>query len=160
MADPEPERLADVVTEALRRTRQRAVVATGWAKLPLETSGQMLVVDSVPHDWLFPRVAAAVHHGGSGTIGAALRAGVPSVVVPYFFDQPLWAQRLTRLGVAARPLPRSKLTADRLAAALSDVLNDPATLDRARAVSQRVRSEDGVGSAIRVIDDHVSAHHS
>jgi sterol 3beta-glucosyltransferase len=157
MADPEPERLADMIREALRRTGQRAVVATGWAKLPLETSDQMLVVETVPHEWLFPRVAAAVHHGGSGTIGAVLRAGVPSVVVPYFFDQPLWAQRLARLGVAGRPLPRSKLTAERLAAALGDVVNDAATRDRARAISQRVKSEDGVGNAIRLIDDHVRA---
>jgi UDP:flavonoid glycosyltransferase YjiC (YdhE family) len=158
MADPEPERLADVITGALRRTGLRAVVATGWAKLPLETSGQMLVVDSIPHAWLFGRVAAAVHHGGAGTTAAALRAGVPSVVVPYFFDQPLWAQRVARLGVGARPLPRGKLTAERLAAALGDVVNDPAMLDRARALSQRVRSEDGVGHAIRLIDDHVSAN--
>jgi UDP:flavonoid glycosyltransferase YjiC (YdhE family) len=155
MADPEPEPLADAIRQALRRTGRRAVVATGWAKLPLETSGQMLVVDSVPHEWLFGRVAAAVHHGGSGTTGAALRAGVPSVVVPYFFDQPLWAQRLAQLGVAARPLPRSKLTADRLAAALGDVVNDPAKLDRARAVSQRIRSEDGAGRAVRLIDEHI-----
>ena len=160
MADPEPERLADAIREALRKTGQRAVVATGWAKLPMETSDQMLVVESVPHDWLFPRVAAAVHHGGSGTTGAALRAGVPSVVVPYFFDQPLWAQRVARLGVGARPLPRSKLTAGRLAAAVSDVVDNPAMLDRARAVSQLVRSEDGLGSALRLIDGHISAHHS
>jgi UDP:flavonoid glycosyltransferase YjiC (YdhE family) len=159
MADPEPERLADVITGALRRTGLRAVVATGWANLPLETSDQMMVVDSVPHEWLFGRVAAAVHHGGSGTTGAALRAGVPSVVVPYFFDQPLWAQRVARLGAGARPLPRRKLTAERLAAALGEVVNDPATLDRARALSQRLRSEDGVARAVRLIDDHVAAHH-
>jgi UDP:flavonoid glycosyltransferase YjiC (YdhE family) len=120
----------------------------------------MLVVDSVPHGWLFPRVAAAVHHGGSGTTGAALRAGVPSVVVPYFFDQPLWARCVARLGAGARPLPRSKLTAGRLAAALGDVMYDPATLDRARAVSQRLRSEDGVGTAIRLIDHHVRTRDS
>jgi UDP:flavonoid glycosyltransferase YjiC (YdhE family) len=157
MADPEPEKLAEVIREALRRTGRRAVVATGWAKLPLETSDQILVVESVPHEWLFPRVAAAVHHGGCGTIGAALKAGVPSIVVPYFFDQPLWARRLARLGVAARPLPRSKLTAERLAAALGNVCDDPATRDRARAISHRVRCEDGVGSAVRLIDDHICA---
>jgi UDP:flavonoid glycosyltransferase YjiC (YdhE family) len=160
MADPEPERLADVLREALRRTGQRAIVATGWARLPMESSDRILVVESVPHEWLLPRVAVAVHHGGSGTTGATLRAGVPSVIVPYFFDQPLWAQRVARLGVGARPLPRSKLTAERLAAALSDVVNNPAMLDRARAVSRRVQSEDGVGSAVRLIDHHVSAHYS
>jgi UDP:flavonoid glycosyltransferase YjiC (YdhE family) len=160
MADPEPDRLADMLREALRKTRQRAVVATGWAKLPVQTSDQMLVVPSVPHEWLFPRVAAAVHHGGSGTTGAALKAGVPSVVVPYFFDQPLWALRIARLGVGARPIPRSKLTAERLAAALREVVGDRAMLDRARAVSQRIQAEDGVGKAIRLIDGHVCASHA
>lgn len=157
MADPEPERLADVIRGALRKTGRRAVVATGWAKLPLETSDQMLVVPAVPHEWLFPRVAAAVHHGGSGTVGATLRAGLPSVVVPYFFDQPLWAQRLARLGVAGRPLPRASLTTERLAAALTDVLNDADKRDRARAISRRVKSEDSVGRAVRLIDDHIRA---
>jgi sterol 3beta-glucosyltransferase len=157
MADPEPERLADVIRGALRKTGQRAVVATGWAKLPLETSDQMLVVPAVPHEWLFPRVAAAVHHGGSGTVGATLRAGLPSVVVPYFFDQPLWAHRLARLGVAGRPLPRASLTTERLAAALTDVLNDADKRDRARAISRRVKSEDSVGRAVRLIDDHIRA---
>jgi len=160
MADPEPDRLADAIRQALRRTSQRAIVARGWAELPLETSDQMLVVETVSHEWLFPRVAAAVHHGGCGTVGAALRAGTPSVVVPYFFDQPLWACRLARLGVAGRPLPRRKLTADHLAAALTGVVDDAAMRDRARAVSRRVKSEDGVGSAVRLIDNHIWARRS
>jgi UDP:flavonoid glycosyltransferase YjiC (YdhE family) len=160
MSDPEPERLAGVVQKALRRTGQRAIVATGWAKLPVETSDQMLVVESTSHEWLFPRVAAAVHHGGSGTTGAALRAGVPSVVVPYFFDQPLWAKRVARLGAGAQPLPRRKLTAERLAEALDDVVNDPTKLDRARSLSRRIRSEDGVANAVRLINNHIRAEPS
>lgn len=160
MADPEPDRLADVLQQALRKSRLRAIVATGWAKLPIETSDRALVVESVSHEWLFPRVAAAVHHGGSGTTGAALRGGVPSVIIPYFFDQPLWAQRVARLGAGAQPLPRRKLTAERLAEALDDVVNDPSKLDRARALSQRIRSEDGVGRAVRLIDDHITGRSS
>jgi sterol 3beta-glucosyltransferase len=160
MADPEPEILVDVLQKALRRTGQRAIVATGWAKLPVETSDQMLVVESISHDWLFPRVAAAVHHGGSGTTGAALRAGVPSVIVPYFFDQPLWAKLVARLGAGAQPLPRRKLTAERLAQALDDVVSDPSKLDRARSLSRRIRSEDGVANAIRLINNHICAESS
>ena len=74
--------------------------------------------------------------------------------------EPLWARRVARLGAGARPLPRSKLSAELLAAALGDVVNDPAMLDRARAVSQRLRAEDGVGSATRLIDHHICAHYS
>jgi len=157
MADPEPERLAGLVQKALRRTKQRAIVATGWAKLPVENSDQMLVVESISHEWLFPRVAAAVHHGGSGTTGAALRAGVPSVIVPYFFDQPLWAKRVACLGAGAQPLPRRKLTAERLAEALDDVVSDRSKLDRTRSLSRRIRSEDGVANAVRLINNHICA---
>jgi UDP:flavonoid glycosyltransferase YjiC (YdhE family) len=155
MADPEPEQLAEVVDEALRLTGLRAVVATGWAKLPIETSARVLAVDSVPHEWLFARAAAAVHHGGAGTTGAALRAGVPSVVVPYFFDQPLWAKRIARLGAGAAPLPRRRLTAQRLAAALRQVVDGSAVQDRARDIGRRIRAEDGVGTAVRLIDEHL-----
>ena len=160
MADPEPERLAGVVQKARRRTKQRPVVATGWPKLPVETSDQMLVVESISHEWLFPRVAVAVHHGGSGTTGAALRAGVPSVIVPYFFDQPLWAKRVACLGAGAQPLPRRKLTAERLAEALDDVVSDRSKLDRARSLSRRIRSEDGVANAVRLINNHICADSS
>ena len=160
MADPEPERLAGLVQKALRRTKQRAIVATGWAKLPVENSDQMLVVESISHEWLFPRVAVAVHHGGSGTTGAALRAGVPSVIVPYFFDQPLWAKRVACLGAGAQPLPRRKLTAERLAEALDDVVSDRSKLDRARSLSRRIRSEDGVANAVRLINNHICADSS
>ena len=83
-------------------------------------------VESVPHEWLFPRVAAAVHHGGAGTTAAALRAGIPSVVVPYFYDQFFWGHRLHELGVASRPISQKHLTSDGLAAAISDVVGSPA----------------------------------
>lgn len=157
MADPEPEQLAEVVREALRLTGLRAVVATGWARLPIESSEQVLVVDSVPHEWLFARAAAAVHHGGAGTTAAALRAGLPSVVVPYFFDQPLWARRIARLGAGAAPLPRRRLTAPRLAAALRQVVHGSSARDRARAISNQIRADDGVGTAVRLINKHLES---
>ena len=89
------------------------------------------MVDAVPFSWLFPRVAAVVHHGGAGTTSAGLRAGVPSVVVPFFGDQPFWGQRVADLGVGPEPIPRKKLTAERLAQAIQIAVTDQAMRRRA-----------------------------
>jgi UDP:flavonoid glycosyltransferase YjiC (YdhE family) len=156
MTDPEPERLADIALQALQLTGQRAVLLSGWAKLPFTSSDNVMVVDSIPHDWLFPRVAAAVHHAGAGTTAAALRAGVPSVTVPYFLDQPLWAHQVMRLGAGTHPIPRKKLTARRLAAALREATGNPSLRARAQAISSQIRAEDGVASAVDVINSYLN----
>ncbi len=112
------------------------------------------VLDSVPHAWLFPRVSAVVHHGGSGTTGAGLRAGVPSVLVPHMGDQPFWARRLSELGVGPQPVPRPQLTAERLTAAITNAITDTGMQARAAALGERIRAEDGVGRAIGIIEGY------
>ena len=102
-----------------------------------------MMVDSVPFAWLFPRVAAVVHHGGAGTTSAGLRAGVPSVVVPFFGDQPYWGQRVADLGVGPAPIPRKKLTAERLAQAIQTAVTDQAMRGRAAELGAKIRAEDG-----------------
>ena len=91
-----------------------------WADLQAtaDHDDEVLVVDQVPHDWLFPRMAAVVHHGGAGTTHTGLWAGVPTVVVPFFTDQPFWDQQVGGLGVGPRPIPRPQLSVVRLAAAI------------------------------------------
>src|SRR5207248_7957003 len=116
MAPADAERLTAVALDALARADRRAVLLAGWAGLGRAAgSDRVLVVDAIPHDWLFPRMSALVHHGGAGTTASGLRAGVPAVVVPFFGDQPFWGDRVWRLGVGARPIQRKALTADRLA---------------------------------------------
>ena len=109
-----PEQTTRLVIEALRRSGRRGVIATGWGGLARGGAAglgdDVFAVDTIPHAWLFPRVAAVVHHGGSGTTGAGLGAGVPAVLVPHAGDQPLWARRLARLGVSAAPIPFRRLT--------------------------------------------------
>jgi sterol 3beta-glucosyltransferase len=107
--------LSALVVSALRSSRLRAVVNSGWAGLTA-AGDNVLAVSEVPHDWLFPQVAAVVHHAGAGTAAAGLRAGVPPVPVPFMVDQPFWAQHLDRLGVTPGPIPFRQLSADRLAA--------------------------------------------
>src|SRR4051795_3552231 len=139
---PSHERLNEIVTAAVNRAGVRAVVQAGWAGL--DTDGDdILLVGDLPHDWLFPQTAAVVHHAGAGTTGAGLRAGVPAVPVPVLVDQPFWADRLHRLGVAPHPLPMHELTADALTDALRSCLDRSSYRDRATEVARLVRAEDG-----------------
>lgn len=153
MAPADAERLTAIAVEALARTNQRGILLGGWANLGRSgASDRVLVVESIPHDWLFPRVAAVVHHGGAGTTGAGLRAGRPTVVVPFFADQPFWGERVRALGAGPRPIQRRQLTADNLAAAIHRAVSDQRIRARAKALGERIRAEDGVGRAVELLD--------
>jgi UDP:flavonoid glycosyltransferase YjiC (YdhE family) len=154
---PNPAAATDLVVGALSRTRQRGVVVAGGSGLATgRLTDDILSIDAVSHRWLFPQVCAAVHHGGAGVTGAALRAGLPSVVVPVFADQPFWGSRVLGLGVGPRPIPAKKLTGEALAAAIRATA-DRAMRRRAAAIGERIATEDGVARAIAAIHQHVDA---
>lgn len=142
MAPGEGERLSELVGTAVKRARVRAVVQAGWAGLS-GRGDDVLAVGDVPHDWLFPRTAAVVHHAGAGTTAAGLRAGVPAVPVPVMADQPFWASRLHRLGVAPRSVPFQDLTAEALGDAVTACLAEPALRRRAAELADGIAAEDG-----------------
>jgi len=127
----------------------RAVLVSGWGGLRATDAGDdAFFATSLPYEWLFPRVAAVVHHGGAGTTGTALRAGVPAVVVPFTMDQPFWGSRVEALGAGPAPIPRKRLTVERLAAALRVAVEDPGMRARAAALGAQLREEDGVARAV------------
>ena len=143
MAPGQGERLGSIVSAAVRRAGVRAVVQAGWSGLA--AGGEhVLTIGEAPHSWLFPRMAAVVHHAGAGTAAAGLRAAVPAVAVPVLADQPFWARRLHHLGVSPAPIPMPALDADSLAAALRQVTSNPHYAARAQALSARITAEDGV----------------
>ncbi|WP_030442992.1 glycosyltransferase [Actinoplanes subtropicus] len=144
MAPGQGARLGSIVADAVRRAGLRAVVQAGWSGLAAG-GPHVLSIGEAPHAWLFPRMAAVVHHAGAGTTAAGLRAGVPAVPVPVLADQPFWARRLHDLGVSPAPVPMPALTADALAAALRRVTSNPHYAARAQALSARLGVEDGVG---------------
>ncbi len=148
--------LVEMTVAALKKTGQRGILATGWGGLETDVVNQPLtedvfVVDNIPHDWLFPQVSAVVHHGGAGTTAAGLRAGVPSILIPFFLDQPFWGQRVATLGVGPKPIPYQKLSVQRLAQAIEVVVGDKAMQRRAAALGERIRAEDGIGRAIEAL---------
>lgn len=137
------------------------IVSNGWAGVSAHLTGRddVTLVDHVPHDWLFARCDAVVHHGGAGTTGSAVRSGTPQVVVAHMGDQPFWATRAYLLGIAAEPLRRSRVTHHQLAAALRQVtaLGSANTLQRhARELAQRVDTEDGVAAAVKALSNGVA----
>jgi sterol 3beta-glucosyltransferase len=150
------EHMTSLVLDALAKSNQRGVLATGWGGLGRrQMPPHVCVIDSAPHDWLFPRMAAVVHHGGSGTTAAGLRAGRPSIVCPAFGDQPFWAHRVHSLGVGPAPIPHRSLTADRLAAAVTRATLDPAFQRRASAIATAIGRERGVANAVAFIQERL-----
>lgn len=149
---PHPEALSATVLAALRAARVRAVLQAGWSGLGAADSDDVLTIDDTPHDWLFPRMAAVVHHAGAGTTAATLRAGTPAVPVPAQLDAPFWSDRLTRLGTSPGPVPLPALTAARLAATVRRALDDPHHRERARAVATTLAGEDGTAKVLATVD--------
>ncbi|MDN0196795.1 glycosyltransferase [Streptomyces sp. S.PNR 29] len=147
MRTSDPEATDHLVRTALRRAGLRGVLAGD----PATSESDMLVVGETPHDWLFPRMAAVVHHGGAGTTASALRAGVPSLVCPFFGDQTYWAARVHSLGAGPTPLPSRRLTVSALTGRLRAVTGDPAHAAAARRLGRALVKEDGVARACRVV---------
>ena len=156
MAGRNPEQLAKLVSEALVKSGQRGLLLTGWGGLHTElVPDNVFVMDAVPHSWLFPRMAAVVHHGGAGTTAEALRAGVPTVIVPFVFDQPFWGARVKALGLGPDPIPLKKLTGDALANAIRIAVTDSDMRRRANICGEAIRAEDGIGNAAKVIQQYL-----
>lgn len=154
MGNRNPEETADLVLQALARTQQRGIIFSGWSGLHKENlPDTVYCLDSIPHSWLFPRVSAVVHHGGAGTTSAGLRAGVPSIVIPFFGDQPFWGRRVAELGVGPEPIPRKQLTVERLAQAIQKAVTDRTMRQRAANLGIKIQAEDGIASVVAVVQE-------
>ena len=152
MSNRKPEATTALIVQALAQTGQRGIIQSGWSGLKTANlPDSVYMLDSCPFSWLFPRVTAVVHYGGAGTTSAGLRAGVPSVVIPFFGDQPYWGQRVLELGVGPQPIPRRKLTVERLAIAIQQATTDQTMRQRSADLGAKIRAEDGVARAVAVV---------
>jgi sterol 3beta-glucosyltransferase len=142
-----------IILDALKLAGLRGVLLGGWGEIGAgsDLPRTAFSAPSIPHSWLFPRMAAVVHHGGAGTTGAGLRAGVPAVICPHLADQPSWARVVHDLRAGPPPIPFRDLTASRLAQALHDATTNPVMRQRAAAIGSKIRSEDGTGRAAEAI---------
>lgn len=156
MAGKDPARKAQAAIDALQKTGQRGLIATGWGGLDVASLPDTIFkIEAAPHDWLFERVTAVVHHGGAGTTAAGLRAGKPTVICPFMGDQPFWGRRVLELGVGSAPIPQKKLDAERLAAAIDQVTSDSQIQQKAATLGEKIRAEDGVAKSVEFINSYL-----
>ncbi len=160
MTSRNPERVLARVMEALRVVGRRGLLTgagnTARALPPRMQARDMLIAEGFSHTRALPKVAAAVHHGGAGTVATSLMAGVPTVVVPFFADQFFWGRRVAALGAGPEPLPMARLDAPGLAGRLRAVLASPSMRERAAGLGARLRAENGVAAAVELIDRHLA----
>lgn len=154
MVAPRVAELVEQAVAAVRAIGRRAVIAGGWASLDrhIREADDVLTVDNVPHSLIFPRVAAAVHHGGAGTTTAAARAGVPQMLLPHILDQYYWAHRVEVLGLGPPALPVERVTADVLSDRISRAVSDPRIRERVNRLAPAVAARNGVTTAVEYLE--------
>ena len=151
----DPAALRRIVFNALEKAGARGIVSDGWAHLGgEEPPPNVFLIGDCPHDWLFPRCRAVCHHGGAGTTAAGLRAGLPTVVVPFFGDQFLWGHVVAEAGAAPPPIPFEQLDSDTLAQAF-EMCRQTELRERANALGAVVRETDGAELAVRSVYRHL-----
>ena len=148
-----PEQIANVFAETLRRLGQRGVLLGGWGGLKsADLPDNVFQTEEAPYDWLLPKTRGFIHHGGTGATHAALRAGIPSITVPSYGDQLLWGYLLYRSGASPEPIPRRKLSSARLTSAICRLLIDERMRAQAASLGEKVLAEDGVGEAVEILE--------
>lgn len=144
---------ARLLVNAVKAARCRAIIQANWKDVRgIPEDPAIYRITSAPHTRVFPRCAAVVHHGGSGTAQTAALCGRPSVIVAHILDQYFWGRELKRLGVAPSPLERRTVTPEKLGREIRRVLDSPEMADRAKILGEKLRTEDGVAQAVKIIE--------
>ncbi|KAI4738527.1 UDP-Glycosyltransferase/glycogen phosphorylase [Aureobasidium sp. EXF-12298] len=142
-----PNAMTELIFGAVRKTGQRVLLSKGWGGMGADqllhrTPGGVFMLGNVPHDWLFKHVSCVVHHGGAGTTAAGIAAGRPTLVVPFFGDQPFWGDMIARAGAGPDPIPYEQLTVEKLVNAINFCLR-PESLERAKELAKKIAAERG-----------------
>lgn len=152
-----PERQTRLALRALELSGQRGVLLTGWGGIKsVSAPPNIFFADNLPHAWLFPRMAAVVHHGGAGTTSAGLRAGIPNIITPFGGDQFAWADLIVKLGVGLQTPGIKLLTAEKLAETIRASINDSTMRTRAAMLGEKIRAENGIARAVEIIEHHAA----
>ncbi|KPM43368.1 Sterol 3-beta-glucosyltransferase UGT80B1 [Neonectria ditissima] len=153
----DPDAMTRTIFDAVKLSGVRALVSKGWGGLGADDLGipdGVFMLGNVPHDWLFEHVSCVVHHGGAGTTAAGIKAGKPTLVVPFFGDQPFWGSMTARAKAGPDPIPYKELTAENLAEALRFCIK-PETLEQATQLGQKIREEKGTDIGGKSFHDHI-----
>jgi sterol 3beta-glucosyltransferase len=156
MVNKDAENLFRIIREALKRTCRRGIILSGWSGIGTSDYDENLIyLESAPHDWLLPRCSSVLHHGGAGTTAAGLRAGIPNLVIPHAGDQWFWGKRIAAIGAGPSPIDLDSLSIESLASAINQS-DDDRLRRQAEEIGRRIRAEDGVVEAVRLIELHAN----
>ncbi|KAJ6190941.1 hypothetical protein N7519_000962 [Penicillium mononematosum] len=147
-----PEEITKTILQTVKETGVRAIISRGWSKLGGVDPGELnrndvLFIDDCPHEWLFERVSAVVHHGGAGTTACGLRNGKPTIIVPFFGDQPFWGEMVSAAGAGPDPIPYKQLKVATLAQAVKFCLT-PDAVRSAQGIAAKMQLDEGVKTAV------------
>ena len=157
MPETDPNATTRLIIDAFAEAGVRGILSSGWSGLGADDlPDSVYLLDYAPYEWLFPQMAMVVHHGGAGSTGQGLRAGVPSLVVPFQGDQFFWGRRIHEQGIGPPPLPRRRLSAARLAAVIRTTLADQSMRDQATLLGETARAEDGIARAVEIVINSIS----
>jgi len=157
MQSKKASQLLNLVIKAAQKLSARLVLGVSPDAIPNEMQGDNFIcANNVPHAWLFPRMAFILHHGGAGTCGAALSAGVPNTAIPFSVDQFFWAKRLSKLGVGPSAPPNNRWAEKNISDLIDDGMSDPLYKERVMDISIKINSENGIENAIRIIQNIIS----
>ena len=154
----DPNAMTRMIFDAVKQSGVRALVSKGWGGFGADEIGipeGVFMLGNVPHDWLFQHVSTVVHHGGAGTTAAGIKAGKPTMVVPFFGDQPFWGAMIAKADAGPEPIPYKKLTAEKLAEAIKTCLA-PETLEKAKLLGESIREEQGTDIGGKSFHDHLN----
>lgn len=154
MVNKDAKRIDEIIRQSLKQTNNRGIILSGWSDVKRESTNDLLYIESIPHDWLLPKCKMIIHHGGAGTTSAGLRAGIPTIVIPFTGDQPFWGNQIFKMGVGVKPILVKNLSVDKLVESIvgaeSEVIRK-----QSQVVGQKIRSERGVDEAVRLIESYV-----
>ncbi|KAH7911918.1 glycosyltransferase family 1 protein [Hygrophoropsis aurantiaca] len=151
----DPNAMSKMIFEATAQASVRAVVSAGWGGLGgMDIPAHIHILGNVPHDWLFDRVSAVVHHGGAGTTAIGLRMGRPTVVVPFFGDQPFWGMMIHKGGAGPKPIPHKQLTIENLRDAIKFAIS-PGAQRAAKSMAEKIKHEDGLDKGVNSFYKHL-----
>ncbi|KAI4717975.1 UDP-Glycosyltransferase/glycogen phosphorylase [Aureobasidium sp. EXF-10727] len=149
-----PAKMLSIILEAVKASGVRAIISKGWSNFGGDVDENIYYIGDCPHEWLFPRMAAVVHHGGAGTTACGLKNGLPTLVCPFFGDQPFWGHMIANAGAGPKPLPPRQMTAAKLADAITFLMREE-TLAAAKTIAKRMSHEQGVQAAVNSFHRHL-----
>lgn len=154
MVNKDAQRIDEIVRESLKQTNNRGIILSGWGSVKHESTNELLYIESAPHDWLLPKCKMVIHHGGAGTTSAGLRAGIPTIVIPFTADQPFWGNNVYKIGAGPKPILVKNLSVDKLVESIYEAESE-VIRKQSQVVSQKIRSENGIDDAVQLIESYV-----